>query len=150
MRKGLLLMAAVLMVSLVLCGCSGNQNGNGQKETDSEQQTVNQSGNGNDEVDLSTYMKPADAVSIDLTKDDPSNDAMRFVFDEEGKVTQCYYDIGNQQVYVNYTYKDGTVQIYAFMGEVLVADETIAISDYNAEKGFSAIEGYYFKGISAR
>ncbi len=149
MKKGLLFMAVVLMASLALCGCSGSQNGGGTGKTDSAQQTVNQS-ESSGEVDLSAYQKPADAVRIDLTKDDPSNDAMRFVYDEEGKVSQCYYTVGDQQVYVNYTYKDGCAQIYAFMGDVLAADETIAISAYDAEKGFTAIEGYYFKGVSAK
>ena len=138
------------MTALIFCACSGNKKDNVKKDTESEQQTTNRSESKNDEVDLSAYKKPADVVSIDLTEDDPSNDEIRFVFDNEGKVTQCYYNIGDQQVYVNYTYKDGSVQIYAFMGEVLVADETIEISEYSAEKGFSSIEGYYFKGVTSR
>ena len=150
MKKVISLIAVILMTALIFCACSGNQKDSSKKDVESEQQTTNRSENKNDEVDLSAYKKPADVVSIDLTKDDPSNDEIRFVFDNEGKVTQCYYNIGDQQVYVNYTYKDGSVQIYAFMGEVLVADETIDISEYNMEKGFTAIKGYYFNGFSAR
>ncbi len=75
---------------------------------------------------------------------------MRFVFDDEGKVSQCYYKVGDQQVYVNYTYKEGIAQIYAFMDDVLVADETIRISEYSAKQGFVSIEGYYFKGVSTK
>ena len=150
MKKVISLIAVILMTALIFCACSGNQKDNVKKDTESEQQTTNRSESKNDEVDLSAYKKPADVVSIDLTEDDPSNDEIRFVFDNEGKVTQCYYNIGDQQVYVNYTYKDGSVQIYAFMGEVLVADETIEISEYSAEKGFSSIEGYYFKGVTSR
>ena len=150
MKKVNCLAAVILMAALIFCGCSGNQKDSAKKGTESEQQTTNQSENKNDEVDLSAYKKPADAVSIDLTKDDPSNDEIRFVFDNEGKVTQCYYKIGDQQIYVNYTYNDGSVQIYAFMGDILVADETIELSAYDAEKGFTVIEGYYFKGFSVK
>ncbi len=150
MKKVISLIAVILMAALIFCGCSDNQKDSTNKNTESEQQTENQSENKNDEIDLSAYKKPADVVSIDLTKDDPSNDEIRFVYDDDGRVTQCYYKIGEQQVYVNYTYKEASAQIYAFMGEVLVADEVIEISEYSAEKGFSSIEGYYFKGVTSR
>lgn len=150
MKKAIFLIALILMSVLVVCGCSGKNGSNSNDATESDQETTNHAENNNDEVDLSAYKKPADVVNIDLSKDDPSNDEMRFVFDDDGKVTQCYYQIGDQQVYVNYTYKDGSAQIYAFMGDILVADELIDISEYSAEKGFAAIEGYYFKGFSAK
>lgn len=150
MKKIIYLIALILMLALVACGCSGNKDSNRNDAANSGQETANRSENNGNEVDISVYKKPADTVSVDLTKDDPSNDEMRFVFDDNGKVTQCYYNIGDQQVYVNYTYKDGAVQIYAFMGEVVAADELIEISEYDAEKGFTVIDGYYFKGVSAR
>ena len=135
MRKAAFILTMILVMALVFCGCSGN---------------TEPSESGSSEVNISTYKKPAETVDIDLSKDDPSTDTMRFVFDDEGKVSQCYYMIDDQETYVNYTYKDGCAQIYAFMGDVLVADETIDISEYSADKGFTVIEGYYFKGVSAR
>lgn len=144
MRKAVSLLMIILLSALLVCGCSG-------KDTSQNNQDYSEgSENGNEEVDLSAYKKPAEAVSIDLSKDDPSNDDMRFVFDDEGKVSQCYYKVGDQQVYVNYTYKEGIAQIYAFMDDVLVADETIRISEYSAKQGFVSIEGYYFKGVSTK
>ena len=156
MKKTIVLLICVIVAATLFCGCAGNTGDANQdnKINAASQQSDNVSDNNSseqkDEIDLDSYKTPAEAVSIDLTKDDPSNDEMRFVFDDEGKVTQCYYKIGDQQIYVNYTYNDGSVQIYAFMGDILVADETIELSAYDAEKGFTVIEGYYFKGFSAK
>ena len=162
MKKTISLLMAILLMIVMICGCSdkeSNQNNasepsqetTGNSGNDSSQKTTNTSDSSKKtEVDLSAYKTPAETVKVELSKEDPSNEDINFIYDAEGKVTQCYYKIDGQQVYVNYTYKDGYVQIYAFEDDVLVADETISISDYNPEKGFTSINGYYIKGVSER
>lgn len=99
------------------------------------------------EVDISTYRAPAEVVEIDLTAEDPSNADIRFVYDELGRVSICYYKINGQVVSVNYNYQDDYVQIFAFMGEFVTADEKIELpGEFDASAGFSQIDGYYFKG----
>lgn len=158
MKKLNSLAAAALMAAVIACGCTGctdndsnnstsnNANNNANNNASSAPEQQEQQPESNDEnVDLGAYKKPADAVSIDLTKDDPSNDDIRFVI-EDGKVTQCYYNIGEQQVFASYSYKeDGTVEIYAFMGEILVADDIVEIPNEISEESFMEIDGYYFK-----
>lgn len=98
-------------------------------------------------VDISTYRAPAEVVEIDLTAEDPSNADIRFVYDELGRVSICYYKINGQVVSVNYNYQDDYVQIFAFMGEFVAADEMIDLpGEFDASEGFSKIDGYYFKG----
>ena len=98
-------------------------------------------------VDLSVYQAPANVVEIDADAEDPSNDNIRFVYDDVGRVAQCYYEIDGQQIYVGYTYGDGYAQIYAFMGDFVVADEEISLpGEYDASVGFASSHGYYFKG----
>ena len=164
MKKLNSLAAAALMAAVIACGCTGctdndsnsgtsnnaNNNANNNassvtSESSAPEQQEQQPESNDENVDLDAYKKPADVVSIDLTKDDPSNDDIRFVI-EEGKVTQCYYNIGEQEIYVNYKYnEDGTVQIYAFMGPIVAADDVVEIPDDIPDESFMEIDGYYFK-----
>lgn len=157
MKKLIYSAAAVLMAAVIVCGCTGcidNNSSNGGENndtintgsiTDTNSQQQEQLENSDDTVDPDAYKKPADTVNIDMTSDDPSNDDIRFVI-EEGKVTQCYYNIGGQEVFASYKYNDdGTVEIYAFMGEFLVADDVVEIPAELSDESFMEIDGYYFK-----
>ncbi|MBO4870179.1 MAG: hypothetical protein J5585_10765 [Clostridia bacterium] len=146
MKKLISLTALLLLAAFIASGCSAKNENSQESVKDSSAVSAENDG----DKAVSAYKKPADAVKLDLTKDDPSNDDMRFVYDDDGRVTQCYYKISGEQVYVSYTYKDGSAQIYAFLGEILVADETIDLPAFDAEKGFSEIDGYYFKGFGEK
>ena len=131
------LILCTLLAAVVLSGCSGDPNDNGDPDVN----------NGADaDFDPSAYQAPADFAEIDMAKEDPSNDRIRFGYDAEGRISRCDYEIDGQQVYVNYVYEDGQVQIYAFMGEFLVADEHIDLSEFDASVGFAEYNGYFFKG----
>ena len=147
MKKWIGLAAVALSATLVFCSCSGGQNKDADQGAGAEQQTGETT---EKPVDLSLYKKPAEVVTLDLSKEDPSNDEMRFVYDDAGRVSQCYYNIEDEEIYVNYKYEDGAVQIYAFIRAVVVADERIEISEYSADQGFTEINGYYFKGVTAK
>lgn len=136
MRKTIAFLICVVTLMASICGCSNSRNKDSQ------------SGYNAEDVYISLYKKPADAVSIDLTKEDPSNDDIRFVFDDLGRVTQCYYKLDDVQVYVSYSYEDGSAHIYAFMNDIVAAEEQIQVSSFDSEKGFSVIDGYYFKGYA--
>ena len=134
MRKAIVFLICMIVLITGVCGCSNSESKNSQSGYDAEN------------TDISLYKKPADAVSIDLTKEDPSTDDIQFVFDDLGRITQCYYKLNDVQIYVSYTYNENSVQIYAFINDTVAAEEQIQVSNYDSAKGFSVIDGYYFKG----
>lgn len=155
MKKILSIIICIVIVSIGVCGCTSSKNEDGQKDIkessvsdadtnvkDSEKPTVTT-------VDLSSYVKPADAVSIDLAKAAPSTADMSFTYDELGRVSVCTYKIGTQTVKAVYSYEENSAQIYAFIGDVVIADDLISLSDFDKDLGFTVINGYYFKGYAS-
>ena len=96
------------------------------------------------------YQTPADFKSIDLTAEDPSADDLTFAYDDQGRISNIYYVVDGVNIGVSYNYNDdeGTVQILAFSGDTVAADETFTLGEYDPEGGFTEHEGYYFKGYS--
>lgn len=93
------------------------------------------------------FKTPAEVVEIDFEKDDPTTDEMKFVYDDEGRIIQCYYNLEGHEIFISYTYEDETVQIYAFSDSIVAADEQISLpGQYDSSIGFSEYQGYYFKG----
>ena len=135
-----------------------NNNGNGSEgnsPASGDAQGQPQGGDANSQptgfvdasVAMAAFAKPA-ADGVQNNVADPSGDNLRFVYDETGRIVKCYYYSNNQEVYLNYTYNDmGWVKIYGFIGETLVANETVNLNgDYNPDVGYSVCNGYYFKG----
>lgn len=96
---------------------------------------------------VSAYQSPAKVLDIDLSKDDPSNDDIRFEYDEKDRISKCYYKVNNDEIYQSYTYTDDTVHIYAFNGSVIVDDVTFDYNNYDENLGFSEYNGYYFSNV---
>jgi|GEM_PF-3040850 len=93
---------------------------------------------------------PADAVkSIDLEKDDPSNDEIKFTFDEEGRVSACEYKSGDVEYLASYNYRDGNVEVYLFGAEEVVDYRLYKpASGFDKSAGFIEEGGYFFKGYT--
>lgn len=137
MKKCLIFCLAALCLIFVLCSCdSASSNAGGGKINTEEASEV------------LMFVKPADAVSLDLTKEDPSTDQMILKYDEQGRVSQCYYSIEGKEAYANYDYGQNDVEIITFLDAIVVDDIHLQLSEFDANKGFSIIEGYYFKGFS--
>ena len=99
--------------------------------------------------EVDAYRPPSGLIDIDLNADDPSNDKIVFVYDAEGRLWQCYYAIGENDVYLSYSYDGNSIQIYGFIGSIVVADESFeAKSNYDTNRNFVEYQGYYFKGFT--
>ncbi len=96
---------------------------------------------------VSSYKPPAKSFDIDLSKDDPSNDDIRFEYDDKGRISKCYYEVNDIEVAQAYIYTDDTVQIYAFNGSIVIDDITFDNVSYDENTGFNECDGYYLKNV---
>ena len=112
------------------------------------EQTAGQSEQGNDE--LPEFKKPAEVVEIDMTKDDPSTDEIKFYYNDDGSVLNCIYSADVVEFNVCFNYADDVITVYAFTedGTIVAADEIAVTSQYSADVGFAEINGYYIKGYT--
>lgn len=129
------LLSLTVFVLIIAVGCSPENQANSDRDESVEQS------NG------IVYETPAQCVLIDMNKDDPSNEQIRFSFDELGRVSQCRYNIDEHEIYLNYTYTSSTVQILAFSDSIVAADETFDLpGDFDPNINFIEYNGYYFRG----
>lgn len=142
-----LLCFAVLV--LVACsGCTDNQDkNNGNLAVVQENSTEDPSHIYMGAI-IQSFKEPAKVVNVDLNKEDPSNEQIKFDYDEDGRVAGCKYKIDGTDVYIGYIYKENQVDLYGFIGDVVVSDETFDISEYNSNTGFCEHAGYFFKGFN--
>ena len=91
---------AVIMLAFTLSSCFYANN-----STSTEEVTT---------IAAPDLVKPADAGKIDLAKEDPSTADVSFVYDEDGRVTECAYKKGDVSYYIGYTYRDGEVDVNVF------------------------------------
>lgn len=147
MKKIIVTLLCISLLAIMLTGC-GSQKKQNEPQKDvqpSQSDEIDQSDRENASAGI-VYKVPADAVQIDLSASNPSNDRMQFSFDEDNRVSQCRYIYEGQDIRLVYTYSDSQVQIYGFSGEYVVADETFEISKYDKMIGMVSYEGYYFSG----
>lgn len=143
MKKTTIFVIAVCMVLLLLTGCNGTNSKGGN--TNMQSVETNLQGITNDDTGI-VYKTPADAVKIDLTSTDPSNNQIQFSYDENNRISQCQYQIDGHSIKLAYSYSDNNIHIYAFSDEYVAADETFTVSAYDANAGFTSQNGYYFCG----
>lgn len=162
MKRILAFMVCLLLLAMALCACGSDDEKKDAApaqtateagaptlapDTQAPADTTTQAPADNDVDELSAFVRPADAFAVDMTAADPSNDDIRFAYDDEGRVISCAYQVQGINMVAGYQYQGGQVQIYAFAGEVLADDALITLpSEFDASKGFSVIEGYYFRG----
>lgn len=125
---------------------STQENSTSKQLQSSQNSEISQSSKSVSEA-VSTYQSLAKVFDIDLSKDDPSNDDIRFEYDEKDRISKCYYKVNNDEIYQAYTYTDDTVHIYAFNGSVIVDDITFDNVSYDGNTGFNEYNGYYLKNV---
>lgn len=143
MKRTTILVIAICIVLLLLTGCKGSNSNGGNANTQSIQ--TNQEETTNNDTGI-VYKTPVDAVKIDLTSADPSNDQIQFSYDEENRISLCQYQVDGHSIKLSYSYSGNNVQIYAFSDDYVAADESFTISSYDTNVGFTSQSGYYFCG----
>ena len=103
---------------------------------------------------IAAFLPPARVTGIDFNADDPSNDDISFIFDEEGRVKHVFYfanghDIGLSYVYDSEALDYENLWILGFIDSIVVADERIKTinSTFDASIGFVDYKGYFIKGF---
>ena len=130
-----------VIIALTLSSCFGMGTNQASTETEST-------------VPAPDLVLPTDvAGEIDRKAEDPSNDDIKFYYDDEGRVAQCEYKKDDVSFYVGYTYRDGTVDVNTYAsdakGNPFVLDSrTYKVGDFNKSAGFAIYDGYYFKGYT--
>lgn len=99
---------------------------------------------------LSEYKPPADIIEISPSEEDPSNEEIKFEYDDSGRISKCYYDINNLDMYQAYSYTDDSVHIYTFSGSIIIDDITFEVEAYDESIGFLEYNGYYFKNVKVK
>ena len=158
MKKAITVLLCVLIAAFALCGCKDRDRDLANKPVEDKGETsdITVSTTQPDEADIpkydddfSSYKKPAEVMDIDMSKSDPSTENIRFAF-KDGKVSSYEYKFGDETMVISYTYSDGAAEVFAFKEGVLVADDVVELSDYDPKKGFTVIDGYFFKGFTAK
>lgn len=145
---------AFCLVAL-LCGCgtttekTDDTNNNSQSENIQQTTDDNSSSQASSDINdlTSSYQPPADIIDIDLDSEDPSNDDIRFEYDEQGRISKCYYQANNIDVYQSYIYENNSVQIFSFNDSIVIGDVFFENVEYDENAGFSECDGYYLKNI---
>ena len=159
MKRTLIALLCISAVMLTACGDDSSSSSRSSasssktttaaakttKSTEADDKTTTEKAEETPPADLS-FVLPADAVDPDLSKDDPSDDSIRFTYDSDGRVESYKYDAGDKSFIVSYVYKESDVQIYAYSGEIMVADEKFSLPEFDPDGGFTTHEGFFFKG----
>lgn len=140
---------------VVLCGCStttekmNDTNNNSMSENIQQTTDGNSSSQTSEQINnaVSSFQPPAEAFDIDLSKTDPSNDDIRFEYDEQDRISKCYYQVNNIDVYQSYIYENNSVQIFSFNDSIVIGDVFFENVVYDENAGFSECDGYYFKNV---
>lgn len=93
------------------------------------------------------FVPPAQVAQIDMTADDPSDDNMKFKYDDRARIISCTYSV-NQKTYEQiYTYHDdiGMVTIETTYMNHPIYKKEIEYSKVREPGKFEAVEGYYLR-----
>ena len=100
--------------------------------------------------DENAFKPPGVLVKINLDTDDHSDSDILFYYDDDGRVSQCYYVIGADNIFLNYSYDGRSIQIFGFnVDGIVVAEASFeAKTDYDPSVGFVEPDGYFIKRFS--
>ena len=141
-------LAAILcLTAVLLTACSGDGSSAAAPESSSSQSSAEAAESYVAKVqDEIGYVYPADAISPDLSKDDPSDDNIRFIYDDKGRVTTYKFTANEKVFMICYEYKDNTVNVTGFVDDVVGDSRTFQLPEFDASAGFTEYGGYFFKG----
>ena len=90
------------------------------------------------------YLPPSQAVTIDTSQKDPSNDDIQFKYDDRARIVSCTYRANNKPYEQHYTYHDPerTVDIATTYREQPVHTESISYDNIKAPDKFEDVGGY--------
>lgn len=141
MKRISIFVICVSVFALLLVGCNNAKS----KENTANTPSMEENREENNDSGM-VYRTPSDAVEIDFTAEDPSNDQIQFSYDENNRISQCQYQIDGYTIKLVYSYAGSSVHIYAFSDDNVAADETFTVSSYDENTGFTSHDGYYFRG----
>ena len=144
--KKILLLFLVFAAAAQLISCSGGTNSADQSAA---QNTPTATAVPMGAI-ISSFKAPGEVVKVDLTKEDPSNDQIKFDYDKQGRISGCTYKIDGKDTYVGYTYKKNEVEVYAFIGDISVYNKTYKIVESDRSLGFTDCDGFYFKNLTVK
>lgn len=140
-----LLLIVILCSVFTACGCDSNNKINvDSSQTDVKQHTTKGEVSDIDNL-VSSFQPPADIIDIDLNSQDPSNDKIKFEYDDKGRISKCYYKINDKDVFQSYTYKDNIVEIYTLCDNIVIGNDSFVYVYDNDSTGFYEKDGYYIK-----
>lgn len=94
------------------------------------------------------YLPPADVATLDLGKDDPSTDVIKFTYAPDGRISECFYKANGMDVVLSYAYDGSKINILGITGSIITLNENFsAVGEYDPTTGFVLYNGYYFKGF---
>ena len=93
------------------------------------------------------FLPPAKAVSIDMTKNDPSNDAVKFTYDDRRRVSTCQYKVGNKEYSQKYIYDDnaGRIEIDTEYKKHPLLTQYVEYRNITLPDVFVSVDGYYLR-----
>lgn len=93
------------------------------------------------------YLPPAEAVVIDTSLDDPSNDNIKYKYDSRARISSCSYAVNDKTYDQNYGYNDKSkiIKIDTKYRNHTIFTKEIAYDRVSQPNVFEAIDGYYIR-----
>lgn len=93
------------------------------------------------------YLPPAEAVAIDTSLDDPSNDDIQFKYDSRARISSCSYAVNDMTYDQNYSYDDKKrlIKIDTKYRKHSIFTKEIEYDRVSAADVFEDIDGYYIR-----
>lgn len=94
-----------------------------------------------------SYEPPAKSIAIDKTLSDPSNDRIRFTYDNRARIVSCTYTINSRQYDQQYTYNDDErwLKIDTSYKKRPIHSMEIGYNLITLPNTFEEIDGYYVR-----
>lgn len=154
------ILAILTLSAIILTGCGASDKNSEKAETektttaetaehdhDHEHEHEHEEA-AEENIDLG-FVLPKDAVSPDLSKEDPSDDNITFLYDDLGRISSYTYFVGDKKMMVGYVYDEESdkVWIIGYVDQqVAVEAQYGLIGTFDPSIGFVERYGYFFNG----